>query len=157
MENELTAKLYACVIVRKDDRALVVVEKDNEGTEKYNLPGGGVELGESPYDAAIRECREEVGLDVSPDTFLQAVVNTWPKKHSLLLYFGARCGDDSVLTMEEGMAARWMTVAEVSAVPDASFVFGAKAALLKSFSGSSLPAETLLLRKGGELVDWGRA
>jgi 8-oxo-dGTP diphosphatase len=31
----------------------------------WNLPGGGVEPGESPWAAAVREVREEVGVEVS--------------------------------------------------------------------------------------------
>ncbi len=30
----------------------------------WNLPGGGVESGEAPWQAVVREVREEVGLEV---------------------------------------------------------------------------------------------
>lgn len=49
------------------DRALLV-----EPTYKdyWELPGGVVERGESPYTAAVREVREELGLTVSPGRLL---------------------------------------------------------------------------------------
>ena len=34
----------------------------------YQFPGGGIENGENPVDAMIRETREEAGLVVIPDT-----------------------------------------------------------------------------------------
>lgn len=34
----------------------------------YKFPGGGIEAGEDPVDAMIRETREEAGLAVLPDT-----------------------------------------------------------------------------------------
>lgn len=34
----------------------------------YKFPGGGIEDGENPVDAMIREAREEAGLVVLPDT-----------------------------------------------------------------------------------------
>ncbi len=34
----------------------------------YKFPGGGIEDGESPVDAMIRETREEAGLIVKPET-----------------------------------------------------------------------------------------
>ena len=34
----------------------------------YKFPGGGIEAGESPADAMIREVREEAGLIVKPET-----------------------------------------------------------------------------------------
>ena len=34
----------------------------------YKFPGGGIENGENPVDAMIRETREEAGLEVIPET-----------------------------------------------------------------------------------------
>ena len=54
---------------RLRDRATVVVIRNglvllarDEGTAFFNMPGGGIEPGEPPEEAAIRELQEETGL-----------------------------------------------------------------------------------------------
>ena len=42
----------------------LVVGKANEGFVGYNIPGGGVDEGEKPIDAAKRESLEEIGVKV---------------------------------------------------------------------------------------------
>ena len=37
---------------------------------QFALPGGRVDAGESAADAALREAREEIGLDLAPETIL---------------------------------------------------------------------------------------
>lgn len=49
------------VIFDTDQRVLLCHRRDQD---LWNLPGGGVETGESPWDAAVREVEEEVGLVV---------------------------------------------------------------------------------------------
>ena len=52
----------AVVLIEGDEVALI--ERVREGRRYYLFPGGGVELGETPENAAAREAREELGLDV---------------------------------------------------------------------------------------------
>jgi mutator protein MutT len=50
-----------CFIL-KGDRVLLIRKKRGLGAGKINAPGGKLEPGETPLEAAVRETREEVGL-----------------------------------------------------------------------------------------------
>ncbi|MDE2489839.1 MAG: 8-oxo-dGTP diphosphatase [Elusimicrobia bacterium] len=57
-----TERAALCFILR-EGRILLIHKKRGLGAGKVNGPGGRLEAGESPADAARRETREEVGLD----------------------------------------------------------------------------------------------
>lgn len=58
---------YAGVIAVRAGRIAMVRERyDRWDTEYWNLPSGAVEDGESPEAGAVRELREETGLNVAP-------------------------------------------------------------------------------------------
>ncbi len=56
----------AGVAIKKGEKLLLIKRKKDNGTY-YILPGGGVESGEAPKQAAIREVKEELGIDVIID------------------------------------------------------------------------------------------
>jgi 8-oxo-dGTP diphosphatase len=53
----------AAVILLQDDK-IALVERHRAGLHYFTFPGGHVEPGETPEQAAVRETREELGLDV---------------------------------------------------------------------------------------------
>ncbi|WP_070013659.1 NUDIX hydrolase [Streptomyces abyssalis] len=55
---------YALVVLWHGDRVLMVYERERECWE---LPGGGIEPGESPRAAAVRELWEETGQPLEAD------------------------------------------------------------------------------------------
>jgi 8-oxo-dGTP diphosphatase len=56
------AHATAAVAVVLDGRGNVLLVRTNYGTRAFQLPGGLVEPGERPAEAAVRETREETGL-----------------------------------------------------------------------------------------------
>jgi 8-oxo-dGTP diphosphatase len=50
--------------VAADDELLMIRKRRGLGADLYNAPGGKVEAGETPAESAVRETREETGVDV---------------------------------------------------------------------------------------------
>jgi 8-oxo-dGTP pyrophosphatase MutT (NUDIX family) len=59
----VTAKVSAGAAVFDDDRQILLVKRADDGT--WGFPAGGVDPNESAAEAAVRETREEAGLDVA--------------------------------------------------------------------------------------------
>lgn len=52
-------------VIIQNRRKIVLIHRIKNSQEYYAIPGGGIEDGESPEDAAIREIKEELGFEVS--------------------------------------------------------------------------------------------
>jgi len=57
-------KMIVVKVVIKSDQGNILLAKPNY-KKTWQLPGGGVENGESPEQAAVREVKEELSLDLS--------------------------------------------------------------------------------------------
>src|SRR5688572_10270016 len=52
-------------IVLIQDHNVALIERHRAGLSYFVFPGGGVDEGESPEEAAIREAMEELGIEVA--------------------------------------------------------------------------------------------
>lgn len=67
--NSLAKKpMGADVLFLNDENKMLVVKPNYK--DEWLLPGGTVETGESPREGAIRETKEEIGLDVKIERLL---------------------------------------------------------------------------------------
>jgi 8-oxo-dGTP diphosphatase len=65
----MDSRVGSYVVVIEDNRVLLVRWVDGSVPE-WTLPGGGIEFGETAETCAVREAREETGLDVVLDRLL---------------------------------------------------------------------------------------
>ena len=58
------------VLVRRGNELLLVLRRNVHGDGTWSTPGGHLEFGEAPEDCAVREVREEAGVEIEGVRFL---------------------------------------------------------------------------------------
>jgi ADP-ribose pyrophosphatase YjhB (NUDIX family) len=116
-------------LVRDHDGRVLMV-RATVGHRAWFLPGGGVEHGEHPEDAMVRETREETGLDVRSLGLLvvlsdvQRLLERNVTLHTVRLVFEADVERGALRAEASGTSEqpRWCTPDELRALPLAPFV-----------------------------------
>jgi ADP-ribose pyrophosphatase YjhB (NUDIX family) len=101
------ANVYATDV---DGRILVVRPTY---TNRWMLPGGRVERGETPHEAAIRETREETGLEVVLDRI--ALVDARRARDTTFIFVAHVTGGELEPQLGEIAEAGWLERDEIAA------------------------------------------
>ena len=76
----------AAVLIENEQGELLIVKAGYK--DHWSLPGGIVDAGESPLEAAVREVKEEVDIQVDPKDLKLAMVAS---RHSVFYEVRKRC------------------------------------------------------------------
>ncbi len=68
------------VIILDQDRKILMIRQHHQERYVWTVPGGAIEQGETSLDAAIREVKEETGLDVAIDKMIWHAEQVVPGK-----------------------------------------------------------------------------
>ena len=67
MQKEQVTRVAAYALIVQEGRTVLCrISPGSPDAGKWTLPGGGIEFGEDPADAVVREVEEETGLVVRP-------------------------------------------------------------------------------------------
>ena len=102
-------RVRGCMVLVSDaDGRILLVRHTYGDRAAWELPGGWVERGEDPIEAARRETREELGADIAEWERVGAVDGLWHFKREQLSYFrGAWPGGEPRVDPVEIAEAAW--------------------------------------------------
>ncbi len=111
--------------------------KSHKWPGRYVVPGGHVELGEHIEQAAIREAKEETGLDIYDLEFIcfQEFIYDpafWKKRHFLFFDYAARTDSLSVVLNDEAQEHVWVRLEAALRLPLDSYT---RVAVMKLMDG----------------------
>ena len=109
----------AGAVVVHDGRLLLVRRGTDPGRGLWSVPGGRVEVGETPAAACAREVREETGLDVEVGPRVGRVERAGPAGATYVID-DFRCavrGSAAVTAGDDADDARWATGADLATMP----------------------------------------
>ncbi len=112
MAEQLFPEPTVGVFIFNTDNELLLL-KSHKWPDKYVIPGGHVELGERMEDAAIREAKEETGLDVYDLEFInfQEFIydpSFWKPRHFIFFDYACKTTSTDVQLNDEAEEYIWV-------------------------------------------------
>ena len=110
-------------IVIDGDRVLLVRRAKPPAQDRWSVPGGVVEAGETLAEACAREVREETGLEIelgAPVEIVERVTRDAQGRvqfHYVIHDFAARVRGGELAAASDCAEARWVTLDEAARLP----------------------------------------
>jgi mutator protein MutT len=98
---------YRAAIILLQDNQIALIERHRAGQHYFTFPGGHVEPGETPEQAAVRETREELGVDVTIRRLVAEIWwHNWPQYYYLVEAAGGDFGSGTGEEMHNPLPER---------------------------------------------------
>lgn len=104
-------------IIKRDGRILTCRRPPHKARGLlWEFPGGKVEPGETPEEAIVRECREELGITLVPQSVFTEVTHHYPDLTVHLTFFLCSLPQGEPVPLEHD-AIRWSAPEELADLP----------------------------------------
>jgi len=122
-------KVAVGTIIRNEHNHIVMVRRAIEpGYGKWVFPGGFVDRGETVQAAAIREAREEAGVQIRIDHLLN--VYSYPGRAPVIIVYVATMTGGTLECDDEGLEVKWVAPEDI---PWGELAFQSTQEALKEF------------------------
>lgn len=137
-------RLHVSTLIERNGKILLVQEAKEQQFEKWNFPGGHLELGEKVVEAAKREVMEETFLDVEMKSFI-GVYTSVKNNHSLRFLFSADAKDLEPKAGDQILACKWFDIEELKNLSEEKFVNAKllEAGIQDYMSGKRFPLDVI--------------
>lgn len=112
-------KSCGAIVYRKFHGNIELLLIKNQNGEHWSFPKGHMENGETEEETAVREIKEETGIDVLLDNSFRNVITYAPKKDITkdVVYFLAKATSyDYILQEEEISKIKWVEINSAHAI-----------------------------------------
>lgn len=101
----------AIVIFNKNQEILCLLRSESDSWKPlhWGLPGGHIDEGETPFEAALRETKEESNLDIKPVYFGTIVTD---ENYKMYLYLATEYSGDVQLSFEHS-DYKWLSKEQI--------------------------------------------
>ena len=112
-------KSCGAIVYRKfhGNTEILLIKHVNSG--HWSFPKGHVEEGETEEETALREVKEETGIDILVDTSFRETVQYYPRKDTqkVVVYFLGEARHYDFIPQEEEIAAiKWVEIGNAAAM-----------------------------------------
>lgn len=105
--------IKAAVLIKQNNAILLVQEKSPRVCGLWNWPQGTPEKGEGLEDTAIREVKEETGLDIQIKKKITVLQNTFADTKELHIYEGLIVGGVVDFPKDEILNVQYFTLEQI--------------------------------------------
>ena len=115
----MNAEMVTCVMIQNPETDDILVHNRKRKYPGYSFPGGHIEHGESIYNCAVREVKEETGLDVKNLEYCGVVhwINRENDERYLCFMYKTTQFDGELITETDEGEQFWLGINELLATP----------------------------------------
>lgn len=128
MSNEIKFLIVSKVLVENGDKILLIKRATGIDKDKWDAPGGILEKGETPEQCAIREVKEETGLDIEITSFLGYEYHEKTRyknqlQHGTFLYYKGIPSGGKINISNEVSEYKWISLKDLANHSDLRPIF----------------------------------
>lgn len=105
------------VVFNAEDDILLIRRGKEPQYGRWMVPGGSLEWGESLEAAAVREVREETGVEIEIEAFVEIIEAITPGEsgfHYVIMDYAARAVSGNPVAASDALDASWVSAADQS-------------------------------------------